>query len=104
MEASVVKAKLIEVLESIQLTSGLECPVISGDTKPLDALPKFDSKVWPIAICLLSEEIGMPIADDVNIFRTDESCVALTIDETVALIVEMSRNNEVPLNQAVNSQ
>ena len=49
MDSSEVKEKLIAILSQIQAESGLECPVLTGTIKPVENLPKFDSKVWPVA-------------------------------------------------------
>jgi hypothetical protein len=90
MNAAHVQAKLVEVLQLIQATSNLECPPLVGTTKPVEALPKFDSKIWPVAIGMLASELGISISDDVNIFRREKSCIALTIDETVAMVVALA--------------
>jgi hypothetical protein len=90
MNPGLVQNALVEVLETIQAASGLECPPIVGATKPLEALPKFDSKIWPVAIGMLADKLGITIADDVNIFCREKSCIALTINETVALVVELA--------------
>lgn len=89
MNATLVRKKLVEVLQIIQSTSGLECPPIDGATKPVEALPKFDSKIWPVATGMLAAELGITIADDVNIFRQEKGCVALTIEETVAMVMSL---------------
>lgn len=86
MDAALIKATLVEVLQKIQATSELECPPLGGATKPVEVLPKFDSKIWPVAIGMLGAKLGISIANDVNIFRQDDSCVALTIDEIVAKV------------------
>ncbi|MDO8772652.1 MAG: hypothetical protein Q7K57_28915 [Burkholderiaceae bacterium] len=91
MDANLVHQKLVEVLQSIQSSSGLDCPSIVGTTKPLESLPKFDSKIWPVAIGMLAAELGITIADDVNIFRREKSCIALTIDETVAMVIALAQ-------------
>ncbi len=90
MNADFVKAKLIEVLENIQAVSGEVCPPIAGGMKPVDELPKFDSKIWPVAIGMLAAGLGITIADDVNIFRRDKTSSALTIDESVAIVVALA--------------
>lgn len=86
MDAVLIHSTLVEILQNIQATSDLECPPIGGGTKPVEELPKFDSKIWPVAIGMLSVKLGITIANDVNIFREDDSCVALTIDEIVAKV------------------
>ncbi|WP_186266938.1 hypothetical protein [Burkholderia gladioli] len=86
MDAALIHSTLVEVLQNIQATSELECPPLTGGTKPVEELPKFDSKIWPVAIGMLGAKLGVSIANDVNIFRQDDSCVALTIDEIVAKV------------------
>lgn len=95
MNATLVQAKLIGVLQNIQAASGLDCPTITGATKPLEALPDFDSKMWPVAIGMLEAELCMSIANDINIFCREKDCVPLTIDETVALVVALA-NKQAP--------
>ena len=90
MNAVDVKTKLIQVLKTIQATSGLTCPPINDTTKPIEALPQFDSKIWPVAIGMLASELGITIPDDENIFRRTKTCIALTISETVAVVISLS--------------
>lgn len=103
MNARLVQSTLVEVLQSIQADSGLECPPITGKTKPLEALPKFDSKIWPVAIGMLAAKLGISIADDVNIFCKDKTCIALTIDETVAMVVGLATEQAAAIPKAVNA-
>ena len=106
MNAAVVRAKLVEVLQEIQAASGLECPPIAGTTKPVEALPEFNSKIWPVAVGMLAANLGITIAPDVNIFRQDKRCVALTIDETVAKVIALADAQALAANtaHAVNSK
>lgn len=104
MEADLVQRKLIEVLQNIQAASGLECPPITGATKPVDTLPKFDSKIWPVAIGMLAAELGITIADDVNIFRREKGSVALSVDEAVTMVVDLAASQEPSVIQAVNAK
>lgn len=90
MDAAQIQATLVQVLQNIQATSELECPPLAGTTKPIEELPKFDSKIWPVAIGMLGAKLGITIANDVNIFRQDDSSVALTIDEIVAKVVALA--------------
>jgi hypothetical protein len=89
MDAALVQTTLVEVLQNIQATSELECPPLGGATKPIEELPKFDSKIWPVAIGMLGAKLGISIANDVNIFRQDDSSIELTIDEIVAKVVAL---------------
>ncbi|MGC4405774.1 hypothetical protein [Methyloversatilis sp. MC4-4] len=90
MKAALVHSALVDVLTTIQATSELECPPLGGATKPIEELQKFDSKIWPVAIGMLGAKLGISIANDVNIFRQDDSCVALTIDEIVAKVIALA--------------
>lgn len=98
MAPDIVHTALIEVLQEIQTLSGEECPEITGVTKPLEALPKFDSKIWPVAIGMIAQKLDIAIANDVNISCRKKSCDALTIDETVALIIELV-GAQTPISQ-----
>ncbi|MGZ5043195.1 MAG: hypothetical protein ACXV8P_00260 [Methylobacter sp.] len=88
MEPDIIHTALIEVLQEIQNLSDEECPEITGITKPLEALPKFDSKIWPVAIGMIAQKLEITIANDINIFCKEKN--ALTIDETVALIIQIA--------------
>jgi len=92
MDAALIRARLMEVLQDIQVTSELECPPLVGVTKPIEELPKFDSKIWPVAIGMLGAKLGISIANDVNIFRQEGSCIALTIDEIVAKVAKLAES------------
>lgn len=81
MEPFELKEKLIAVLGQIQSDSGLECPMLTGATKPVENLPKFDSKVWPVATTILATEIGATIPNDVNIFIDETSKKPRSIDD-----------------------
>ncbi|WP_447916441.1 hypothetical protein [Delftia acidovorans] len=90
MNAVLIQATLVEVLQLIQATSELECPPLRAGTKPIEALPQFDSKIWPVAVSMLSAKLGITIANDVNIFRQENSCIALTVDEIVAKVLALT--------------
>ena len=89
MNPATLKEKLIAVLGQIQADSGLECPVLTGTTKPVENLPKFDSKVWPVATTILATEIGATIPNDVNIFVDETTKLPRSIDETAAFVCEL---------------
>jgi hypothetical protein len=89
MDPATLKEKLIAVIGKIQVESGLECPPLTGATKPVDNVPKFDSKIWPVATTILSTEIGTPIPNDVNIFIDERTKLPRTIDETAEFICEL---------------
>jgi hypothetical protein len=104
MDANAVRAALVEVLQNIQTSSGLECPPILGGTKPIEELPKFDSKIWPVAIGMLGVKLGITIANDVNIFRRDKTTIALTVDEAVAIVVALAETLPPAPAQEANAQ
>jgi hypothetical protein len=85
-----IQEQLIEVLQDIQALSGLECPPLTGATKPIEALPKFDSKIWPVAVGMLGAKLGIEIPADVNIFRRDKTTIALSIDEAVQIVLDLT--------------
>lgn len=89
MDANYVRQTLIDVLQTIQAISGLECPKLTGNTKPIEALPEFSSKIWPVATGILAEKLKIDIPEDVNIFREEKACVARTLDQSVAMIMEI---------------
>jgi hypothetical protein len=104
IDTTLVQNKLIEVLQTIQTASGLECPPIDGKTKPLEALPNFDSKIWPTAIGMLAAGLGITIPNDVNIFAREKTCIALNINEIVALVVELEKANAATKIEMVNTK
>ena len=85
-----VKEKLSAVLSQIQAESGLECPPLTGGTKPVGGIPKFDSKVCAIAISLLSMEIDIYIPNNVNIFVKKGTGAPRTIDQIAAFVCEQA--------------
>lgn len=89
MDNSTIKAKLIEVLQTIQTLSGEACPPIEGSTRPVESLPKFTSKIWPVAAGMLGIAIGRSIPPEKNIFVDDETKQPLAIDQTVALVCKI---------------
>ena len=86
MDHAMLKEKLIAVLGQIQVDSGLERPSLTGTTMPVDDIPKFDSKVWPVATTILSTETGARIPNDVNIFVNDTTKRPRSIDEVAAFV------------------
>jgi hypothetical protein len=89
VDGNQIKEKLIVVLKEIQTDSGLECPVLTGKTKPVGEIPKFDSKVWPVATTILASEIAATIPDDVNIFVHDTSKLPRSVDEIAAFVCDL---------------
>src|SRR5689334_4688994 len=104
MDAKTIRSALVEVLQNIQTASGLACPAISGTTKPIEELPKFDSKIWPVAIGMLGAKLGVLIANDVNIFRREKTATALTVDEAVAIVVALAETQPPAPAQEANTK
>ena len=71
----------------------MECPPLTKNTTPLEDLPQFDSKVWPIAVCLIGEKLGIDLPNDVNIFKKEESCDSLDISEIVNKVFSLLENS-----------
>lgn len=94
MDPNVVKTKLVEILQTVQSLSGEECPSIDGATKPVEALPKFTSKVWPVAAGMLGIALGKSIPCEANIFVDEESKEPLAINQTVALVLKILEAQE----------
>ena len=89
MESATVKEKFTTVLSQIQADSCLECPPLTGNTKPVEALPGFDSKVWPVATAMLATEIDAMIPNDVNIFVEEATKLPRSIDEIVVFVCDL---------------
>jgi hypothetical protein len=95
MNPLILRDKLIVVLGQIQTDSGLECPPLTGATKPVESLPQFDSKVWPVATTILATKIGATIPDDVNIFVDETTKLPRSIDEAAVFVCELlKKQNE----------
>lgn len=86
MDSTDVQKHLMDVLITIQTISGEACPVLDATIKPAEELPKFNSKVWPVAAGMLGAALGKTIPSEVNIFVDDDTKQALTIAQTVALV------------------
>ena len=89
MDPTALKGELIAVLGQIQTDSGLECPPLTGATKPLENLPEFDSMVSPVATTILAIGLGVTIPNDVNIFVDETTKLPRSIDETVAFVCDL---------------
>lgn len=89
MDPEQLTQKLCEIIQQIQAASGLQCPPLSGSTKPVGNIPKFDSKVWPVATTILATEIGAAIPNDVNIFVHSATKQPRSIAEIVTFVCEL---------------
>jgi hypothetical protein len=94
MDPEVVKAKLIEVLTNVQTLSCETCPTIDEGTRPIEALPKFTSKIWPVAAGMLGIALGKSIPCEANLFADEQSKTPLTIGQTVMLVIKLVEEQE----------
>lgn len=104
MDANIVKAKLIEVLQTVQSLSGEDCPAIDGGTKPAEALPKFTSKVWPVAAGMLGIALGKSIPCEANIFVDDDTKAPLAVSQTVALVLKILETQDAEEAEEVGAE
>ena len=91
MNTTTLKEKLIKVLGDIQVNSGLERPLLTGATKPISAIPNFDSMIWPVATTILAIETGATIPNNVNIFFDETTKCPRSIDETATFVSELAK-------------
>ncbi|PDT64528.1 hypothetical protein CO683_37640 [Bradyrhizobium ottawaense] len=89
MEPKELVKTLITIIGQIQTDSELECPPLTGATKPVGAVPEFDSKVWPVATTILATQIDVPIPDDVNIFIDETTKEPRSLDEIAVFVCEL---------------
>ena len=89
MDPTALKGELIALLGQIQTDSGLECPPLTGATKPVENLPEFDSMVWPVATTILATGLGVTIPNDVNIFVDETTKLPRSIDETAVFVCDL---------------
>ncbi len=94
MDPVTLKEKLIVILGQIQADSGLECPELTGAVKPVESLPQFDSKVWPVATTILATEISATIPNDVNIFVDESTKLPRSIDEAAAFVCALLKKQD----------
>ena len=89
MNPTTLKERLITIISQIQADSGLECPPLTGAIKPVDTIPKFDSKIWPVATTILAIEIEASIPNDVNIFIDEVTKLPRSIDEIAIFVCDL---------------
>jgi hypothetical protein len=82
-----VRSRLINVLKLIQEESGHPAVEITETSCPVDDLIGFDSKMWPVSMGMLAEELEIEIPLDVNIYLTPDGKRKLTIGEIAARVL-----------------
>jgi hypothetical protein len=93
---TLVLEALVATLTEIQKLMGQPCPPLSGTTVPIDALPMFDSKVWPVAFGMVGEKLKIKVPVDVNVFRQEKTKIPNNIDQTVNAILKAIQAKPVP--------
>lgn len=88
MNRTLVLEALIATLKEVQSLMGQPCPTLVGTTIPINDLPKFDSKVWPVAFGMIGEKLKIAIPVDVNVFRQEKTKTPNSIDQTVTAILK----------------
>lgn len=89
MDPTTVQKHLMDVLTTIQAISQEACPALDPTVRPAEELPKFNSKVWPVAAGLLGAALGREIPPEVNLFVDDDTKQALTIAQTTELVCKL---------------
>lgn len=92
MDPKIVEQALKDVVVDIQNNSGLDCPPLSGQTKPADEVPKFDSKVWIAATTLVADKLNIDIPDDQNIFVNANTKKPMNISEIAQFICTIAKS------------
>lgn len=92
MDPKIVEQALKDVVVDIQNNSGLDCPPLSGETKPADEVPKFDSKVWIAATTLVADKLNIDIPDDQNIFVNADTKKPMNISEIAQFICKIAKS------------
>lgn len=89
MDAGKIREELCAVITEVQEISGLDCPSLSGKTRPARDVKDFTSEVWPIAISMLEDRIDIEIPDDENLFYDDKTRLVLSIDQCVQKVMSL---------------
>lgn len=88
MDRVLVLEALVATLKEVQGLMGQPCPPLGGTTVPINELPMFDSKVWPVAFGMVGEKLKVEVPVDINVFRQEKTKIPNTIDQTVTAILK----------------
>ncbi|MCM5679358.1 hypothetical protein M8A51_07410 [Schlegelella sp. S2-27] len=88
VDRTLVLEALLATLMEVQDLMGQTCPPLGGTTVPINELPMFDSKVWPVAYGMVGEKLKVAVAVDINVFRQEKTKIPNTIDQTVTAILK----------------
>lgn len=95
MDVALVVATITKVLKQIQADSGYEEVPIIESTCPLMDLQGFDSKVWPVSIGMIGDDLGIEIPLDKNIYISKNGIRRLTISETASVVHQIALSQEI---------
>jgi len=90
MTVEQARTQLVAVLKLIQEESGLPPVEITEKTCPVVDVIGFDSKMWPVSMGMLADELGIDIPLDMNIYFSPDGKRKLTINEIAARLVNMA--------------
>lgn len=85
-----VRTRLIDVLRLIQEESGYPEVEITDTTCPVVDLVGFDSKMWPVSMGMLSDELEIEIPLNMNIYLTPDGKRKLTVAEIAARVLALT--------------
>jgi hypothetical protein len=71
--------------------SGEDCLEIDGTTRLVESVPKFTSRIWPVAAGMLGTALGKSMSYEANIIVDEQSKQSLAINQTVGLVLRFSR-------------
>lgn len=90
MDINDVRQRLIDVLRLIQEDGGYPDVEITDRTCPVLDLEGFDSKLWPVSIAMLSDELEIEIPLDVNIYFSPDGKRRLTVAEIASRVATLA--------------
>lgn len=88
MDRQTILAALIATLSEVQQLMGQPCPPLSANCVPINDLPKFDSKVWPVAFGLVGLKLNVEVPVEINVFRQEQTRIPNNIEQTVTAILK----------------
>lgn len=76
MDSSFIETCLIEVVGNIARKCG-EVVTIGRDSRPAKDLESFDSVLWPVAIALLGEKLGVALPPTLDLFGDSKGALSI---------------------------
>jgi hypothetical protein len=93
MDATIATDAVRQVLQQIQASQQLACPVIVDAIRPIRDLKNFDSPMSIAATGMVGRKLGLKIDPKTNIFGNKKGLH--TIEETVALLCKLADEQKV---------